>query len=237
MIAKAADELLRRRIDDLYKQIRRTEIGIDPRIGTSILATWVFRRVAQRFRAITRGYPGSFVGIRFRRKSTRQIFVGNSVSIGDGVTIDALSTQGIHIGDHCTIDDFAVLRGSGVVRNLGEGIRIGENTSIGTYNVILGQGGVEIGRDCLIGPNVTILSENHNSSEVAIPMRSQGETRLRTVIGNDVWIGAGVVVLGGSMIGDGVVIAAGAVVRGEIGAYTIVGGVPARLIRNRVGEE
>lgn len=231
------DRVLRVRLDGLYKRLRGTEIGIDPRIKTSVLVEWIGRRGVQRLRSVSRGYSSAFVGARFRLKCKSQLFLGKSASIGDSVTIDAMSAHGIHVGNHSTIDDFAVLRGSGVVRNLGEGIRIGNNTSIGAYNIILGQGGIEIGNDCLLGPNVTVLSENHIFSDSDSPIRTQGETRLRTVIGNDVWIGAGAVVLGGSTIGNGVVIAAGAVVRGKIDPYTIAGGVPARVIRVRAEQE
>jgi acetyltransferase-like isoleucine patch superfamily enzyme len=233
---ETVDKLVRLHIDNLYRRVRRTEIGIDPRIETPVLAAWLLRRGAQRARAWKLGYRTAFVGRSFRRKCRTKLRIGRAVSIGDGVTIDALSATGVYIGSHSTIDDFAVLRGSGVVRNLGVGIRIGANSSIGAYNVLLGQGGISIGNDCLIGPNVTILSENHNFDDVSMAIRTQGETRLKTQIGNDVWIGAGAVVLGGSRIGDGVVVAAGAVVRGEIEAYSVVGGVPARVIRRRTGK-
>ncbi|CAH0327475.1 Putative acetyltransferase Rv3034c [Microbacterium sp. Bi128] len=231
----AIDKVLRRRVDELYRTTRRTDVGVDPRIGTSVLVEWLGRRGLQRLRARFHGYPSSFIGRNFRQRSKSQLTLGHSVSIGDGVTVDAMSADGIRIGSNSTIDDFAVLRGSGVVRNLGVGILIGEKSSIGAFNVVLGQGGVVIGNDCLLGPNVTIVSENHNFEDASIVIRAQGETRLPTRIGNDVWIGAGAVILGGSVIGDGAVVAAGAVVRGEVPPYSIVGGVPARVLGRRTG--
>lgn len=212
-------------------------MGFDSRLTSRDLAAWVGRKGVQKIRAMRHGHPSAYIGEGFRAKSSSKLALGAGVSIGANVTIDALSFLGVRLGDNSTIDDHAVLRGSGVVRHLGEGIDIGARSSIGAYNIVLGQGGVFIGDDCLFGPNVTVLSENHNFQDIARPIRTQGETRLRTEIGNDVWIGAGSVILGGSRIGDGVIVAAGAVVRGDIEPYTVVAGVPARHIRTRKAEE
>ena len=67
--------------------------------------------------------------------------------------------------------------------------------------------------------------------------RNYFEELLPVTIGNDVWIGAGAIILDGVTIGDGAVIAAGAVVVRDVEPYSIVGGVPAKLIRNRFNEE
>ncbi|WP_156520291.1 acyltransferase [Rhodococcus sp. EPR-157] len=159
--------------------------------------------------------------------------MGKSVVLAHGVLINALSLEGVRIGARSTIDEYAVLRGSGVIRNIGVGISVGSRTAIGARNIILGQGGVYIGNDCLLGPNVTIVSENHNISDPETPIRAQGETRASIHIDDDVWIGAGATILAGAKLGKGVVVAAGAVVRGNIDEMTIVGGVPAKLIGSR----
>jgi len=228
-----SDKALRARLDSMYRNLRGTELGFDSRLTSRDLTAWLGHKGAQKIRAVLQGHPTAYIGERFRAKSSSKLSLGVGVSIGANVTIDSLSFRGVRLGDNSTIDDYAVLRGSGVVRHLGEGIDIGARSAIGAYNVVLGQGGVFIGDDCLFGPNVTVLSENHNFQDIERPIRTQGETRLPTNIGNDVWVGAGAVILGGSQIGDGVVVAAGAVVRGEIEPYTIVAGVPARHIRSR----
>jgi acetyltransferase-like isoleucine patch superfamily enzyme len=78
-----------------------------------------------------------------------------------------------------------------------------------------------------------ILSSNHAVPPPGIAIRSQPDIRLPTVIGSDVWLGAGVTVLGGVTIGDGCVVGAGAVVTHDLPAYSIAHGVPARVVGKR----
>lgn len=77
-------------------------------------------------------------------------------------------------------------------------------------------------------------SENHNYKNVEIPIRLQGINRKGIKIGDDCWIGAKVTILDGTVLGNGCVVAAGAVVRGIIPPYSIIGGVPAKIIKSRL---
>ncbi|QKJ20242.1 acyltransferase [Microbacterium hominis] len=199
-------------------------------MSDSEVLAFVMGKVSQRATAILLGYRGSFIARGLRVSGRRHLTVGQSCSIARNVTIQATSRWGVQLGDSVTIDENAVLRATGVVRALGEGISVGPRTAIGARNLILGQGGVRIGMDCLLGPNVTVLSENHVFEDPARPIREQGEARLATTIEDDVWIGANAVILGGATIGRGAIVAAGAVVRGEVAPSTIVGGVPAKQI-------
>jgi acetyltransferase-like isoleucine patch superfamily enzyme len=220
-------------IDRYYRRTRGLDTGLDSALGTGDLVAVLRRRGFERLAGILRGHPGTFVssGVTLRHRS--HLTLGRNTSIGRGVTIDALSRDGIRLGDNVTIDQGAILRGSGVIRNLGVGIEIGARTSIGAFNVLLGQGGIVIGEDCLLASSVTVVSENHITTDPAKPIREQGEERLPTVIEADVWIGAGAVILGGAHIGRGSIVAAGAVVRGLVEPGAIVGGVPARVIGSR----
>lgn len=89
---------------------------------------------------------------------------------------------------------------------------------------------LEIGDHCLFGNNVSIWCSNHNFSDRNVLIKNQGYTSKPIVIGSDVWVGANVTILPGVTIGDGSVIAAGAIVNKDVEAYTIVGGVPAKLL-------
>ena len=235
-IERRKEPVFRRIIDSAYKRTRGLDQGLDEDLGAEDLARSVGRRVVERMRAGLRGYPSSYFGRSVTLRNRRKLRLGSDTILGHGVTIDALSRKGVVLRDHVTVDQGAILRGSGVIRNLGVGIVIGPRTSIGAFNVLLGQGGIRIGSDCLLGPSVTVVSENHVYVDDSRPIREQGEVRAETVIGDDVWIGAGAVVLGGARIGTGAVIAAGAVVRGEVGPMEIFGGVPARLIGRRTAK-
>jgi acetyltransferase-like isoleucine patch superfamily enzyme len=226
---------MRELIDRYYKKSRGLDTGLDARLSSRDVATSVARRASERLRGAMRRRAGTFIARGVTIRNGSKLTLGNNTSIGSGVSIDALSENGITLGDNVTVDQGAILRGSGVIRHLGVGIDIGDRTAIGAFNVLLGQGGISIGADCLLSPSVTVVSENHIYADPGVPIRAQGEERLPTVIEDDVWIGAGAVILGGSHIGRGAVVAAGAVVRGLVEAGTVVGGVPARVIGRREG--
>jgi maltose O-acetyltransferase len=113
------------------------------------------------------------------------------------------------------------------------GIRVGSSFSPNTGVLMDGRGGIEIGDHVMIGPYSVIVSSNHDFKQVVSPMATLDHIMAPVIIGNDVWIGAHVVITGGTKIGNGVVISAGAVVTKDVDDYQIVGGVPARVIGSR----
>lgn len=111
-------------------------------------------------------------------------------------------------------------------------VSLGSRSSIGVDARIVGP--VRIGRDVMMGPECCIETSNHIFDRTDIPMIEQGHEEYRpVVIGDDVWIGGRVTILPGVTIGGGSVIAAGAVVTGDVEPYSIVGGVPAKLLKKR----
>ena len=116
--------------------------------------------------------------------------------------------------------------------NISTKICIGNNSDIGTNAKISPY--VYIGDNVMMGPDVNIYTRNHKFSDINIPMIEQGyEDYKEVIIGNDVWIGSRVTILPGVKIGDGVVIGASSVVTKDIPAYCVVGGNPARVLKNR----
>ncbi|WP_018027538.1 acyltransferase [Porphyromonas somerae] len=113
----------------------------------------------------------------------------------------------------------------------GSDISIGDNSGIGVNAYV--RGPLTIGDNVLMGPDVVVLTSSHNFRRRDIPIRLQGGSFSQVTIGNDVWIGQRVMILPGVHIGSGAIIAAGAVVTKDVDPYTIVGGVPARFIKNR----
>ena len=111
----------------------------------------------------------------------------------------------------------------------GKNIRVGDNF-LANYNVtILDRAAVTIGDDVLIAPGTVISTVNHSLDPEK--RRANICTALPITIGSNVWIGANCSILPGVTIGDGAVIAAGAVVNRDVPPRTVVGGVPARVLR------
>jgi len=112
----------------------------------------------------------------------------------------------------------------------GKNLTIGRRVFINSGCKIQDQGGVTIGDDVLIGHDVVIATLNHASD----PDRRGDLVPARVTIGDKVWIGAHATVLPGVTLGEGAIVAAGAVVTKDVAPGTIVGGVPAKFIKNAI---
>lgn len=110
-------------------------------------------------------------------------------------------------------------------------LELGRNVSINRGSVIHAGGGVRVGDNSAIGPGVIIYSQNHVFRRNDIPFIEQGYDLAPVTIGSNTWVASRVIVLPGVTIGDDCVIAAGAVVTADVPSGVMVGGVPARVIR------
>ena len=111
-------------------------------------------------------------------------------------------------------------------------LKIGDHSGVGIDCEIYGP--VTIGDYVMMGPEVVIYTSGHKFDQTDVPMMMQGSTEPKpVVIGNDVWIGRRAMIMPGVTIGDGCVIAAGAVVTKDVAPYSVVGGVPARVLKSR----
>ena len=106
---------------------------------------------------------------------------------------------------------------------------IGDNTRIGIHNTIIGP--VTIGNHVNLAQGITVTALNHNFQDISKKIDEQGISTKPIVISDDVWIGANAVILPGVTIGRHVVVAAGAVVTNDIPDHVVVGGVPAKIIK------
>lgn len=130
---------------------------------------------------------------------------------------------GCELGENCNIEAGAEFSGQ---------VSLGSRSSIGVNAKL--DGPVSIGRDVMMGPECCILTRNHRFDNADVPMIDQGYESVRPVaIGDDVWIGQRAIILPGVTIGGGSIIAAGAVVTSDVEPYSIVGGVPAKLLKKR----
>jgi maltose O-acetyltransferase len=117
-----------------------------------------------------------------------------------------------------------------------QGIELGSHVGIARDCVLDGRGGIKIGDYTIIGFESIILTCTHNSNRKDIPIREQGMFTAPVIIGKDVWVGARVSILPGVTIGNGVIIGINSVVTKDVPPKTIVGGIPARIIKDREGE-
>ena len=167
-------------------------------------------------------------GVRLRYASL--IRLGRGVFLDQGSYLHACP-GGITIGDNTIVMHGAILHVYNF-RNLPHAhIRIGRDSLIGEYSVVRGQGGVTIGDRVYTSPFTQIIAVNHVFEDPKRPFVDQGITAEGIVIEDDVWLGAGAVITDGVRVGRGAVVAAGAVVTSDVEPHTVVGGVPARLIK------
>lgn len=112
--------------------------------------------------------------------------------------------------------------------NFGRRITLGKNVFINHACSFLDMGGITIEDDVLIGPKVSLITENHPLD----PADRQTLLLKPILIKRNAWIGAAATILPGVTIGENAVVAAGAVVSKDVPANTVVGGIPARHIKN-----
>ncbi|WP_219942027.1 acyltransferase [Iamia sp. SCSIO 61187] len=114
---------------------------------------------------------------------------------------------------------------------------IGDRCVIGLRCGIVAHESIEIDDDVWFGQDVFITDANHGFDDLDIPIGQQLGPHQPVRIGSGSWIGHGAVILPGSQIGRHVIVAAGSVVRGEVPDYSVVGGVPAKVIRTRTRDD
>ena len=167
-------------------------------------------------------------GVRLR--FTEHIRLGHGVYLDQGSYLHACP-NGIEIGEGTIVMHGAILHVYNFRGMTQSGIKIGRNSLIGEYSIIRGQGGVEIGDRVYTSPFTQIIAVNHVFDDPNTPFVDQGITAQGIVIEDDVWLGAGAVITDGVRVGKGSVVAAGAVVTKDVPPHTVVGGVPAKIIK------
>lgn len=115
----------------------------------------------------------------------------------------------------------------------GRNLVVEDHVDLAKDVLITTSGGVHIGKRALIGYRSQIISANHSIPPIGEPFPISGDSLAKVTIENDVWIGANCVITPGVTIGSGAVVAAGSVVTKDVLPNSIVGGVPAKLIKMR----
>jgi acetyltransferase-like isoleucine patch superfamily enzyme len=227
---------MRKSINRMITIIKKEPFELDNSIPTTYLLFFLLMKFSSLLygHLIFRKNLIYFIHPSVKIKCRTKIRFGTNLSVDRNCFIDALSAKGIKIGRNVSIGKYTTIECSGSLKNIGKGLIIGNNVGLGSHGFFGCAGGIEIGDDTIFGNFVSMHSENHISDNIEIPIRLQGVTRLGIKIGNNCWIGAKATILDGANIGDGCIVAAGAVViKGEYKPNTIIGGVPAKVIRNR----
>jgi acetyltransferase-like isoleucine patch superfamily enzyme len=187
------------------------------------------RALAYRLILNSDGWPIVEDQVRLRQPAT--VHLGRHVYIDYGVYLHG-GREGIFIGD----DTFIMHSSELHVYNFRDlphaGIWVGKGCFIGEFSLIRGQGGVHIGDDVLLAPNVQVLAVNHAFDDPDEPIIKQGITTQGISIDDGAWVGAGAIVLDGVRIGDRSVVGAGAVVTEDVPPRSLAVGAPARVIRH-----
>ncbi len=166
--------------------------------------------------------------------NTSCIEISSGVHIFKGVRLDAKGHENNRI---CLENNVAIERNVEIGCLINTCIHIAEDTFIGPGVCIMGPGDIKIGKRCLIAAHSGIFANNHNFADPVRYIADQGITRKGIVIEDDCWLGHGVTVLDGVTIGEGSVIGAGAVVSKDIPPFSVAVGVPAKVVKNRVGKQ
>lgn len=226
---------LRRIINNIISSVKGENFELDSAIPLSYLFCFFCRKVIMVVIAVWKlhRFKCAFVHRTSIIKCVSRIRFGKNLSIDRYCYIDALSSNGIIFGNNVSIGKYTSIECSGTLKNLGKGLVVGDNVGLGTHGFWGCAGGIEIGDNTIFGNYVSLHSENHNYTEKDVPIRLQGVNRKGIKIGKDCWIGAKVTILDGTELGDGCIVAAGAVVRGKIPSYSIIGGIPAKIIKMR----
>ncbi|MDJ0713326.1 MAG: acyltransferase [Prochloraceae cyanobacterium] len=159
-----------------------------------------------------------------------KITLGNRVAIDDYVLLDAggAGEEGI------TLEDDIIVSRNCVIQGKTGAVVIGRKTDIGCNAIISSGAGIFIGNSVLIAGNCYIGGGRYISDRLDIPMMEQGVySKGPVAIGDDVWLGAGAIVLDGVQIGKGCIVGAGAVVTKNLPDYAIAVGVPAKITKMR----
>jgi len=172
-------------------------------------------------------FPGN-IGFLLRKFIFGKIFSVNNIQIGRNTFI--MSYKNIKIGENLRMEDNALLSANEGKLNIGTNVCLMQNVKISANRST-----IIIGNYVLIAPNVVLQGVNHNTEITNRPILFSGDQKFNNFIyiDDDVWIGANSVITPGVKIGKGVIIGAGSVVTKDVEPYSIMGGVPAKLIRKR----
>lgn len=157
--------------------------------------------------------------------SLGSVVIGNRVKISLSTKVDVDKNGLFKIGNTSRVHRFCKFS------TLGGRIIIGKNTTIGDYATFLGRGNILIGDNVMFADNVKIVAFQHEYKDVLSPISLQSTIVNNIDIGDDTWVGINVTIVGDVTLGKHCIIAAGSVVTKSFPNYSLIAGIPARLIK------
>jgi acetyltransferase-like isoleucine patch superfamily enzyme len=222
-------------------QLRNPNFKFDEALNSGALIQFIWIQIGYLFRGLKvlfllKKPKGMMLGKGVTFFNSSKIKWGKFLRLGNQVYVSALSKNGIQFGNNVSIGAFSRVIVSTSLNDIGDKIVIGNNVGIGEFAYLGGAGGLEIGDECIVGQYLSCHPENHNYDDITISIRHQGVSRKGIKIGKNCWIGSKVTILDGVEIGAGSIIAAGSVVTKSFDENSIIGGVPAKLLKSRTNE-
>ena len=227
-------------LNSYISKIKGESYTLDPSIPAGYLITatlsQIFMKVRGKLLFPLRAHS-PFIASNVRLVVRSKIIFGKGVIFHTNCSLNALSRDGIVLGNNVSVGTNTKIECTGNLKTLGKGLSAGNNVGLGSDNFYGCAGGIVIGDDTIVGNFVSFHSENHNYDRSDVPIRLQGVNHSGINVGSNCWIGAKSTILDGAVIHNGCIIAAGAVVRaGVYAANGIYGGVPAKLLKMRGGD-
>jgi acetyltransferase-like isoleucine patch superfamily enzyme len=204
---------------------------VDESIPNGLLLHILFSRGIMLFRGVFLTGNKVFLGKNCTLLNKSNINFGKNVTIEKNTTIDGYASQKLILADGVKIGAYSVVTCTSHLSNFGIGLQMGENSAIGDFTHFGASGGIEIGRDVIMGSYISFHSQNHNFNDPSKLIKEQGVTSKGIKIGNNIWVGAKATFLDGCVVGNNCVVAAGAVVNDIFPDNVLIGGVPAKILK------
>lgn len=219
-------------------QLRNPNFQFDEHLNSFALLQFIWIQMSCLIRGLRviflfKKPKGIMLGKQVRFFNSPKIQWGKFLRLGNSVYVSALGRKGVVFGNNVSIGAYSRIVVSTSLNEIGEFIIFGNNVGIGEFAYLGGAGGLTIGDDCIVGQYLSCHPENHNCDNIHLAIRHQGVSRKGITIGANCWIGSKVTILDGVTIGSGCVIAAGSVVTKSFPENSIIGGVPAKLLKSR----
>lgn len=204
---------------------------VDSNVPDKLLSYVIYKRTIMLIRGLFFLRKKVFLGSSCVILNKRNFQFGKNVTIEKSTELDGYALKKIVFGNNVKIGAYSKLLSTSHLATYGEGLIMGNNSAIGDFTHFGATGGIQIGNDVIMGSYISFHSENHNFEDSSKLIREQGVNSRGIKIGNNVWVGAKVTFLDGSSVGNNCVVAAGAVVSKVFPDNVVIGGVPAKVLK------